>query len=294
MGHDKQAFEHIVVMSRKVEPKLKGAIQEILQQLASDHRLVEIEAQTADYFGIKGASINTTELNHDHDLLIVVGGDGSILQAAPLAMAHDTAILGINHGRLGFLADLSAKQLPNLCAIINGQYEEESRLLCEMQLKDANGDNIASQPVLNDVVLLRGNITHMIEFDIEINGHYVCSQHADGLIVATPTGSTAYSLSAGGPIVHPDLHAISLVPLCPHKLSSRPIVIPADQRVVLRISPNNPHAPTISCDGAAGISAPLNSTVHIQTIPKHLRLIHPTGHDYYHTLRQKLGWESKL
>lgn len=293
MNQKKQPFQRIIIMSRKADPALKAPIITILNLLAKHQVAVDIETETAMYFGLNDESYPTCTPSQNHDLLIVIGGDGSILQAAPLAVTHQIAILGINHGRLGFLADISAQDLGHVCAVIDGKYEKESRLLCHVQLHDADGNCIAKQHVLNDAVLLRGSITHMIEFDIEVNDQYVCSQRADGLIVATPTGSTAYSLAAGGPILHPKLHAISLVPLCPHKLSSRPIVIPADQRVVLRISPDNPFAPTLSCDGAAGISTPINSSIHINALPDHLRLIHPSGHDHYHTLRQKLGWESK-
>lgn len=285
------AFERILVMSRKADAVLKSVLEGILLAIAKCHTQAYLEQETATYFGLEDSHLPLSSADGGFDLLVVVGGDGSILQAAAMALKHNMALLGINQGRLGFLTDIGAKELDALEHLLAGHYQAEQRLMLHMQAQDSRGTLLAQSSALNDVVLLPGSMTRMIEFELHVDGVPVCHQRSDGIIATTPTGSTAHAMSAGGPIVHPQLDAITLVPLCPHKLSSRPIVVPASQNIQWLISDRNNHPPCISCDGSVGMPTPKGAIVSVKALPEKLRLIHPHGHNHYHTLQQKLGWE---
>jgi NAD+ kinase len=225
------------------------------------------------------------------DLLIVIGGDGNLLGAAKIASENNVPVLGINRGTLGFLTDISPHhfEIP-LENILSGHYDKESRFLLDAAFIE-NEKIQQTTSALNDIVLMPGDIPHMIEFEIYINDVLMCHQRADGLIIATPTGSTAYALSGGGPILHPNLDAIVLVPMFPHKLSSRPIVITGDSEITLIISPKTESPPKISCDGQERLTLNKNTLLTIKKRKQHLCLLHPKNHNYFETLRNKLGWE---
>lgn len=231
------------------------------------------------------------ELGAHCDLIIVVGGDGSLLNAARYAAPHGTPVLGINRGRLGFLTDIHPDNIEKeVTQVLEGHYIEEARFLLQSSV-NIDGQHQVLDTSLNDVVLSPGSNPHMIEFEINIDHQFVCKQRADGLIIATPTGSTAYALSGGGPILHPQLDAIALVPMFPHTLSSRPIVVAGNSHIEVLITSNNEYAPKLSCDGHAHVSIPPKGKIIIQKYPHLLRLIHPKHYHYFETLRTKLGWE---
>ena len=184
-------------------------------------------------------------------------------------------------------------ELEKIEAILQGHYLLEKRFLLTSSI-ELHGNNIGQDDALNEVAIIPDAIPHMIEFEIYIEDQFVCSQNSDGLIVATPTGSTAYALSGGGPILHPQLDAIVLVPMFPHSLSNRPIVIEGNQRIHVIISPNNITSPRLSCDGRANIHTPPGSRITIRKKPQQLHLIHPLDYHYYETLRSKLHWGKKL
>lgn len=281
-------FNNILVMSRKVEPSVKENLLLLIDSLNGTGCNIFLEAQTAESFGIEDIPTLPEDAT-SIDLVVVMGGDGSILQATPIALKARCPILGINHGRLGFLSDMNPTQIEQVNQMIAGEHIEEKRLVLAMTHNDKGTTREAF--ALNEVVLLPGKMTRMIEFSIEVNNCFVCNQHADGLIVTTPTGSTAHALSAGGPIIHPSSHVMAMVPLCPHRLSSRPIVIDASSEICITIGESNRFAPLVSTDGSDGFNAPQNSTITIQAAAEPLRLLHPIGHDHFKTLREKLGWE---
>lgn len=224
------------------------------------------------------------------DLVIVIGGDGSLLHAARSVVKQQVPLLGINRGRLGFLTDITPNELEiSIPAVLNGHYSEEARAMLEVQVMRQN-QIISRGMALNDVVLYSGDIAQMIEFEVFINDQFVYRQRSDGLITSTPTGSTAYALSGGGPILHPGVPALALVPMHPHTLSSRPIVVQDNSRIRLRITNNNTHYPKISCDGQIKLDTQPSDEIHITKLPQTLRLIHPEAHDYFAMLRNKLGW----
>lgn len=292
-----------------MNPKFKRAILYARQHRANQgvneslHRLVEFlgkqniktfqDADTAVSFAIDVPVLSREHMGEENDLIIVVGGDGSLLSAARMAIKVNAPVIGINRGRLGFLTDILPHDIDTqLDAVLNGNYEEEKRFLLHTCIYDEKNSYFEGD-ALNDVVLSRGNETHLIEFDVYVNNQLVRHYRSDGMILSTPTGSTAYALSAGGPIMHPQLNAIVLVPMFSHSLSSRSLVIDGESKIVLKISEFNEHELRISCDGHESHLVKPGQKVSISKTPKQLRLLHPLDYHYYDTLRSKLGWESK-
>ncbi|MBT0113868.1 NAD(+) kinase [Vibrio alginolyticus] len=234
------------------------------------------------------------ELGKNADLAIVVGGDGNMLGAARILSRFDVPVIGVNRGNLGFLTDLNPDDFQaSLQAVLDGEYIEEERFLLEAEVH-RHGQIKSHNAALNEAVLHPGQIAHMIEFEVYIDESFAFSLRADGLIVSTPTGSTAYSLSGGGPILSPSLNAISLVPMFPHTLSSRPLVVDGKRRIKLVVSPENRGTQEVSCDGQVSLPVTPGDEIHIYQSPNVLKLIHPKDYSYYHVLRNKLGWSSKL
>ncbi len=231
------------------------------------------------------------ELIEGADLAIAVGGDGTMLGVARIVARHGVPLVGINLGHLGFLTDLSADFAANaLPDFLDGQYNEEQRILLEAEIL-REGQSIFRSVALNDVVVSRGAMGTMIEFAVEVNGEFVYSARADGLIIATPTGSTAYALSSGGPILQPGLAAISLVPISPHTLSNRPIAISSDSEVRVKILRGE--NARVNFDVQSYFDPATDDVVSIRAHPKPLRLLHPFGYSYFAMLRTKLHWNER-
>jgi NAD+ kinase len=222
------------------------------------------------------------------DLVIVVGGDGTLLHAARELVAADVPLLGINLGRLGFLVDLSPNSLEQrLDQILAGEFDADARAMLEVGCDGVDGH------ALNDIVLHKWNSVRMIELETWIDGQFVNAQRSDGIIVSTPTGSTAYALSGGGPLVHPALDALLLVPICPHTLSNRPLVVGGDSEIELRIRDYAPEQVRLTCDGQINLPLTEGRAIHIRRSRHRLRLLHPRGYDHFSILRAKLGWGSQ-
>lgn len=238
---------------------------------------------------------NKSPLNPD--LIIIIGGDGSMLKTIRDNVHNDIPLLGINQGRLGFLADLNVNKLNiNLKKILQGKYTIEKRSLLQATIKtnkSVHKPKTITYHAVNEIVLYNTKIPKLIEFQIYINGKFVLQQRADGLAIATPTGSTAYSLSAGGPILDPKLKVITIVPLYPHTLRSRPIVVDEDSIIELKII--NPHT-NIKCqlnfDGQKNITVNTEDQIIITKHHKKFTLIHPIEYNYFNILREKLGWNN--
>lgn len=230
------------------------------------------------------------DVSKDRDLVIAIGGDGTMLRCGKAAFLNDVPILGINLGRLGFLTDISPRQLQSaLAAILTGEFEDDERTVLHCDIA-RGGKVIASAPGLNDVVIQKWNTARLITLETTVNGHFVHSQRSDGMIVSTPTGSTAYALSGGGPIVHPELSAVVLVPICPHSLTNRPIIVADDARIEVTVNTESSDQAQLTCDGEPLTDVEPNDVVRISKHEKRLRLIHPAGHDHFATLRAKLHW----
>ena len=241
----KKAFKHILLIGRPHVPGVPETLNSLMDLLLSLNITVTIEEQTASCMTATDLmTCNTQDVPKKVDLVIVVGGDGSLLNAAHIALEHNIPIIGVHRGRLGFLTDINPNTLELIRDVIHGDYKEEQRFLLEATLQQQK--RTITDYALNDVVLMPGDAPQMIEFETYINEEFVCKQRADGLIIATPTGSTAYALSAGGPILRPGLNAVTIVPMCPHTLSSRPLVVSSSSRIELVITPTNKNLVNLS------------------------------------------------
>lgn len=285
-----QPFERIGIIGKHADRSVGDTILQLAAYLIKrslDIRLEDATSRLLDQHPYPTSTMAELALNRD--LVIVVGGDGTLLHAARTFSEGQIPLLGINLGRLGFLTDVSRDDMyPSLDRILSGDYEEEQRSL----LRTTIGNGTESEPTkaLNDVVIHKWNSARLIEFETYINGQLVTDQRSDGMIIATPTGSTAYALSGGGPILYPSLNALVLVPICPHTLSNRPIVVDGDSKVEIRIAPGHHKNVRVTCDGLKRLKAEMGQHILIRKAQHPIRLIHPRGHDHYSVLRAKLGW----
>lgn len=253
-----------------------------------DHRLVNDIDVPEDCF------CDLLTIGDKADLAIVVGGDGNMLGAARVLSRFDISVIGVNRGNLGFLTDLDPDDFEQqLTLVLEGEFIKEDRFLLEAEVH-RHGQIKSRNAALNEAVLHPDKIAHMIEFEVYIDDCFAFSQRSDGLIIATPTGSTAYSLSGGGPILSTSLNAIALVPMFPHTLSSRPLVVDGDRCIKLLVSPNNGSTLEVSCDGQVSLPVSPGDEIHIYQSEHRLQLIHPKNYSYYNVLRGKLGWSSRL
>ncbi len=295
-GRDEQAsFRNIGLIGRLGSAKVVDTLKRLLRFLEERRYHVIVEDRTATVLLDHGhAEASRRTMGQLCDLVIVVGGDGSLLGAARTLCHSGTLVLGVNRGRLGFLTDISPDELETRVGeVLDGCYEVEERFLLDAELY-RDGTLVGSGDALNEVVLHPGKAVRMIEFELFIGGQFVYSQRSDGLIIATPTGSTAYSLSGGGPIMHPKLDVVTLVPMFPHTLSSRPIVIDAASEIRIHIGETNQTYPHISCDGQTRAVAKPDDVLVIRRKPQCVQLVHPIGHNFYEVLRSKLGWSNRL
>lgn len=289
---NKPIFKRIALMGRHYSNHIEETLSAVDEFLSGLEYPIIYDHETAQRLSYPVKSVSLNDLHSHCDLLIVVGGDGSLLQAAKIAVAQSLPVLGVNRGRLGFLTDVYPHELEVIAEVLEGHYQEEQRFLLSAEIQHKN-KAIAKVEALNEIVLSPGDVAHMLEFTITVGGQFVCDLRADGLIVATPTGSTAYALSGGGPILHPALNAMVLVPMFPHTLSNRPLVVDADSQLIVEIMTNNTSASFVTGDGQKRIPIALGDSLHIQKKPQTLRLIHPHSYQYFQTLRSKLGWQTK-
>jgi NAD+ kinase len=280
------------------KPNHEGAnstIETLHQYLSLQGYQVLVEnsvAKTVDIENIDMASL--TLIGEQVDLAIVVGGDGYMLGAARVLARYNVSVIGVNRGNLGFLTDLSPDNLITpLEAILKGESRAEQRFIIEAEVH-RHGKLKSSNSAVNEAVLHAGTVASMIEFEVYIDDCFMFSQRSDGLIVSTPTGSTAYSMSAGGPILTPNLSALSLVPMFPHTLTSRPIVVDGNSEIKLKLANENYENLQVSCDGHVILAVMPGDEVIIKKSEFTLRLIHPLDYNYINVLRNKLGWGNKL
>jgi NAD+ kinase len=235
----------------------------------------------------------TAAIKESADLIIVVGGDGTILSTARTFVDNNIPILGINLGHLGFLVDIAVERMTQaVTEILEGKYIKERRALLSCQVE--RGDKVLSTHlVFNEVVIHRNHTPRMLDFDLYVDGDFVNNQRSDGIIIATPTGSTAYSLSSGGPIVHPAVSAITLVSICPHTMSHRPIVLHGESEVLIHVLDSVERA-TVSFDGQSTMPNQLGDKLRVKQHKNFVHLIHPKRYDYFKIIRSKLHWGRKV
>jgi NAD+ kinase len=283
------AFKTVGLIGKYKSPAIAQPLLEIGTLLTKRGVKVLVDSLTASYMGEPGyVVVPLEEIGQTADLAIVLGGDGTMLNIACVLAQHGVALIGINQGRLGFLTDISVdSMLQTLDAILGGQYITEQRMMIEAEVF-RESRSVFSARALNDAVISKGSEGSMIEFEVKIDNRFLYALRGDGLIIATPTGSTAYALSSGGPIVHPSLSVMALVPICPHTFSSRPIVISSDSIVEIVI--NHGSGARVHLDNHAHSELCEYDRVVIRRATYVARLLHPADHDYYNMLRGKLHW----
>ena len=293
-GADSRRFARAGLVGRKDDPHVVDTLVAVHGVLGNLGLEVVVEVATAKLMGrLECATIERRDLGDACDLVIVVGGDGSILGVAREIAHSGVPVLGVNRGGLGFLAQISPDEIDQkIREVIAGDYRVEAHFLLNVCIV-RDGTELERSPALNDVVLNAGTLTRMMDFTLTIDGEFVYEQRSDGLIVATPTGSTAYSLSAGGPIMHPALDAIVVVPMFPHTLTSRPLVVPGDAKIKLELGAMA-EKPRVSADSQVDFLLRPHDEVHIEKYPHPLNLAYPTGHSFFESCRSKLDWASRL
>lgn len=287
-------FRTIGLLGTPASNAAQQTFQTLSQALHSAGYTLLVAEQTRARIEVPyGQTSDLATIGKQADLAIVVGGDGNMLGAARELSQYPIGVIGVNRGNLGFLTDLDPKHiLEQLAAVLLGRYTKEERFLLEASITTA-GQSTPVNNAMNEVVLHSDKVAHMIEFEVFVDNQFVFSQRSDGLIIATPTGSTAYSLSAGGSILHPAVDAINLIPMFPHTLSSRPLVVPAQSQIKLRVAPTSEPL-HISCDGHNSLPVPNHASIHISKQKETLTLIHPLTYNYFRVLRNKLDWGRRL
>lgn len=284
-------FHTIGLIGKFGDPNVAEPLNQIaiyLRQRQLRVLLDESSARLIPDHNLEVASRDT--IGEQCDLAIIMGGDGTMLNAARSLVNYEVPILGINLGRLGFLADVSPSEIPHsLDRLIAGQFREAHRSLLHAQVIH-EGCVTSETDALNDVVIHKREVARMIEIDTFLDGHFLNAYRADGLIISTPTGSTAYALAGGGPIIHPGLEAVVLVPICPHTLTHRPIVVKADSVIEVVLNAANTTQAQITSDGQVSLAIEPGDRIIIRKNNRKVRLIHPINHDYFSLLRAKLRW----
>lgn len=284
-------FKKIGLFAKHNDNSVSKTFSKLIKHLKSRGHELLIEINSAKLLDDNNfKTLELDELGQKSDLIMVVGGDGSMLKAARGVCKYNVPLLGINRGRLGFLADIKPDEMiQKIDNILDGTYSIEKRFLLSASVI-RNEKVIQNNTAFNDVVLYSSEVARMIEFEVYIDKRFMLRQRADGLITATPTGSTAYALSGGGPILYPTLDAITLVPMFPHTLTNRPIVLDVSSEIELCFTNNNDIPSKVSCDGQVHIPLEIGDKVLITKYEKNIQLIHPKEYNYFSTLREKLNW----
>jgi NAD+ kinase len=284
-------FRHVGLVGKYQADGMRDVLDEIARFLVRQGLRVSLEQETALATGITAfGALTPDELGRECDLAVVVGGDGTMLGIARQLARFDTPLVGINQGRLGFITDIPIGQYAEaLAPMFAGDYEEERRTMLEGRVS-RDGESIFEGLAMNDVVVSRGSAAGMVELKVEIGPEFVANIRADGLIVGSPTGSTAYALSAGGPILHPGIAAWAMVPIAPHDLSNRPIVLPDTGEIRIEIVAGRDAS--VSFDMQSLASLQHGDLVSLRRSQHQVRFLHPRGWSYYATLRRKLHWNA--
>lgn len=286
-------FKTVALIGKYKTPEITEPLLRLAAFLAGKGVSVVVDSLTAEHLGQHDyLELKLAEMGGVVDLAVVLGGDGTMLNIARTLAPFSIPLVGVNQGRLGFLTDISLDTMQQtIAAMLGGEFVTEQRMLLSTRIL-RDGAAVFNALALNEVVVHRGNVSSMIEIEVRIDGEYLYNQRADGLIVATPTGSTAYAMSAGGPILHPALDLIALVPVCPHALSNRPIVVKSES--LLEIFLHRTSGVRVRFDSHSAFDLQGNDKLEITRYSQPLCLLHPVGHSYYRTLREKLLWNVTL
>jgi NAD+ kinase len=292
----KNKFKKIGIIGKLTDPVVAKTMSDLAEHLTDRGIDVLIDQKTADRLlpKTKYPTADRNTLAANVDLCAIVGGDGTLLNAARSLSAFEVPLLGFNLGRLGFLTDLLPTDMADkLDEILSGDFTEEPRGLLHVSIY-RNDKQIDENCAFNDVVLHKWKGARMLEYETYIDKRFINTTRSDGLIVSTPTGSTGYALSGGGPIIHPELHAIVLVPICPHTMTYRPIVVYAESKIKIILKNTNDSLAQITCDGQINMDVCVGDIVRIKKHDHLVTLIHPKNYDYFSILRKKLHWGKRL
>ena len=282
-------FKSVGIVAKTGTDQVLESLRRVVDFLESRAVDVVMEADSAALLGNSDGCV-LSDMGQSCDLVIAVGGDGNILGAARALAPAGVPILGVNRGRVGFLADISPNDIElSIGDVLAGDFVIEEHFLLEGEVSGLDAEPCA----LNEVLIHTANLPKMIEFDLFINDEFVYNQHSDGLIISTPTGSTAYALSAGGPIMHPSLDAVVLVPMFPHTLTSRPLVIPGSFTMKVVIGPHIDVKARVSFDSQIEFEIEPGDELVVRKRQDRLKLIHPPGHSFYNVCRNKLDWATR-
>ncbi|SMN10944.1 NAD kinase [uncultured Candidatus Thioglobus sp.] len=286
-------FKHIVLITNSKSAKVLSTLEQLtiyLQNIKKTISFYAFDNNTGDNISITS---NDQKSATHHDLAIAIGGDGTMLKAAQLACLYNIPLLGINRGKLGFLADIPANSMEqHLRQIFAGHFTRDERFLLSTEVFRKNV-SIFQGNALNDVILQRWNIARLVEFKTYVDNNFVHQQRSDGLIISSPTGSTAYALSGGGPILYPSLSALALIPICPHSLSNRPIIIDASSKIEIIVGTRKHDQARLTCDGDIKLELAPKDRVCISKKDSKICFIHPADHNHFNLLRAKLNWGKK-
>lgn len=290
----KPVFQTIGLISKFGAPNVTVPLNRIISYLLSRQIRVLLDENSAELIVNSDLEIaNISTIGTQCDLVIITGGDGTMLNAARSLVEYEVPILGINLGRLGFLADISPEKITkSLDEIIYGYFCEAQRSLLKTVILQ-EGQVAGESTALNDIVVHRRDAARMIEIDAFLDGYFLNTYRADGLIISTPTGSTAYALAGGGPIMHPGLEAVVLVPICPHTLTHRPIVVRNDSTIEIVLHTTNTTQTQVTSDGQISICVEPGARINIRKSERKIKFVHPVDYDYFELLRAKLGWGLK-
>lgn len=284
----RKEFQKVAILGRHDDPRVAEPMTALVAHLTKVGATVLASEEMS--LPLDVSRVPEADLPKHADLVIAIGGDGTILYAGRLTSGHDVPLLGINRGRLGFLADVTPDEmLDSVDHVLNGDYTTDSRMQLEAHIVRRNGEQITAT-ALNDVVLQRSESARMLDFETRVGDHYVNTHSGDGLIVATPTGSTAYALSCGGPILESQLDAFVVVPICPHTLTDRPIVMPAQQTIAVHLLERKDTSAGVSVDGQSMGSFEAGDVLTLRAAKERIMLVHPPYYDFYGILRSKLFW----
>lgn len=289
-------FKRVGLLGRREHPGVSHVVAHLLELLDRRGIDVVLEDRLATLAHFETRAMQPRDaIGANVDLAIVIGGDGSLLSAARTLVRHDCPVIGVNRGRLGFLTDVSPDEelTVQVSSVLDGDYTTDRRFLLNVEVLSA-GEITGRAEALNDVVVNSGTSAQMIEFQLQVDDDFVYRMNADGLIIATPTGSTAYSMSAGGPIMNPRLDAVALVPMFPHSLNSRPMVVHGDSVIQIDTLERNKNNPLVTCDGQVSLTLKPGDSVTVRKKARALRLLHPPGYSFYASCRDKLRWSDAL
>lgn len=285
----------LALIGKYHSPEIAESLGQLAESLRQRGATVFVERETAGNMGRQEQAwwvvCGFNDIGAHADMAIVLGGDGTMLNAARRLAPYKVPLVGVNQGRLGFMTDIARDgMLACVDDLLDGRFTPESRMLLDAEVT-RQGREIATNMALNDVVLDKGPIGRMIEFELHIDGEFIYQQRSDGLIVSTPTGSTAYALSAGGPILHPGMTGISLVPLCPHALTHRPLIVNDLADIELRVI--RAEDPRVHFDGQVTVDLQPGDILRLRRSDYTICFLHPPGYSYFSMLRQKLHWSTR-